>query len=499
MGVANTKSKAANDAAAGILRQIERAGDSNTDRKKTPPLQLEFQKVNGRARSRQDAIDKKDSAKRAFLGQRGKKVLRPIKTPGDSHRPIELHQSDDDQEDKKVDEPPNVASAQNKKSYPPTFTATATATSSCNLAATITRREKSAVAEEPRAGKRSRAAIASRSLPPERRGPPRLSVTEPRVEEEQFVDSLNLKYSRSRSGLLRDSLSPTFMSPFPAASPAPSGTEPPLSLSAARKEAEEEEEEAKKVGMKKAEAEKADAERVSKEAEAAAKKKAEAEAEESDDETDTDSFQASNLTPRVSVCSDNEGWKLLEKMGCRFQGEYRLPETGPEKFPNLRDLAQYILDVSILVLNPYGKLTRSELATLHLWLKFAAVPYTGVLSDVTWTSDGIESILRKLGVERMRDNYYLQDQAHTLEDVVNLIRRTMDLNVIGLDKESSRGRRCRKAKEELRFRGRRCRKESPKVDAKEELRLHLWAAEADIPLPFFCEEDFCLENTSNGR
>jgi hypothetical protein len=84
-------------------------------------------------------------------------------------------------------------------------------------------------------------------------------------------------------------------------------------------------------------------------------------------------------------------------------------------------------------------------------------------------------------VERVRDNYYLQDQAHTLEDVVNLIRRTMDLNVIGLDEESSRGRRRSK--------------EEPKVDAKEELRLHLWAAESDIPLPFFCEEDFCLENT----
>jgi hypothetical protein len=207
------------------------------------------------------------------------------------------------------------------------------ATASSNLAATTTRREQSVVAEEPRAQKRSQAAIASRSLPPKRHGRswvswlrqeddpppkkfaskkspsptyttadaatsttsqeeaivaekprlalagkrPRLSAMEPRVEEEQCMDSLNLKYTENRSGLLRDSLSPTFMSPFPAASPAPSGTKPPLSLSAdGKKKAEEEE--AKKVGIKKAKAKEAEAEKVAKETEAAAKKKAEAEA-----------------------------------------------------------------------------------------------------------------------------------------------------------------------------------------------------------------------------
>jgi hypothetical protein len=58
---------------------------------------LNIQKVN--SRKRQDDIDEK---KAAFIQNR-REQLRPSKAPGDSHRPIELHnESDDDQEDKKV-------------------------------------------------------------------------------------------------------------------------------------------------------------------------------------------------------------------------------------------------------------------------------------------------------------------------------------------------------------------------------------------------------------
>jgi hypothetical protein len=172
-----------------------------------------------------------------------------------------------------------------------------------------------------------------------------------------------------------------------------------------------------------------------------------------------------------SNCKPEDVWNLLKKLGCHHSGGYRLPE-GNERFANLQDLAQHILENSIIDLNPHDKLTRAELQTLHRWLKFknlslnSSTPVYEALECIT--NRNIVQILEKLEFQcDDNGNYRFKNVTLGLEGIVNLVRRTEDMCSIG----------------------------GPNMLTEmEELTLRLWAAEKSVPLVFFDEEDFCSEN-----
>ena len=209
-----------------------------------------------------------------------------------------------------------------------------------------------------------------------------------------------------------------------------------------------------------------------------------------DSEDDAAGEEDFYLQVENSICTDSYGWKLLQKLGCKYSGGYRIP-NGEKPYTNIKDLKQYILDNTIMCIDGMDScsIEKEELKELHRWLKFTHVPlkkYKDLLGEAMegFSGDNINRILLKLGIKQADGRYHLTSVGDTigweLEDIVNLIRRSEDLADIVTSQQSGR---YQPRKSSL--------SDSSTLDGLEEITLWLWAAESEYSLPHFDEDHLC--------
>ncbi|KAL3945385.1 MAG: hypothetical protein SGBAC_000518 [Bacillariaceae sp.] len=205
-------------------------------------------------------------------------------------------------------------------------------------------------------------------------------------------------------------------------------------------------------------------------------------------ESDDDSIAINNAVVtavanlRASQISSKSGWQLLQRVGCSWSNGYCLPKSS-ERYFNQNDLVHHILKKSVLELdfltNPLPKV---ELQQLHRYLKFQFVSVRcsetiGKALNNMQDSSKITASLAKIGFKQLPNGCYEHEHIMgqvDLSQIVNIIRaQREDLLLIG--KESRRSR------------------EKKTLADEEDYTLRIWAAESDVPLQFFDEENNCKE------
>mmetsp|Transcript_42092 Transcript_42092/g.101500 ORF Transcript_42092/g.101500 Transcript_42092/m.101500 type:complete len:1405 (-) Transcript_42092:1631-5845(-) len=193
---------------------------------------------------------------------------------------------------------------------------------------------------------------------------------------------------------------------------------------------------------------------------------------------------------RDSRIKSQRGWQLLQRVGCKWQSGYVLPNSSVQ-FSNQNELVEYILKKSVMELDFLAHpLPKVELKELHRYLKFQFVSLNcsetiGKALHNMQDSSKIIALLEKIGFKQLSNGCFEHERMKEdcdLHQIINIIRaQREDLLRIGQDGESRRSR------------------EKKTLGKEDDYTLRIWAAESDLPLQFFDEESNCKEALEENK